>query len=123
MPSRYPAASISPGPPGAQRPFTPLDLPHVHLLVIRVRLQRVAGTVVHGGHAELAEPGDVGPAVLRQRLAAHRGEERLGGRPVKTGTCTARRVGQLDLVAGEQLAQVVLGVLDALARREAVVDS
>ena len=86
-----------------------------------MRHHRAARAVVDGGDAHLGEPGDVGPAQLGSRLAADRVHERGRDGPVETGPRRGCAVGDLDLVAVEEVAQERGRLLDAAVGGESVV--
>ena len=94
----------------------------VAVLLALVRDARVARTVVDRRHTERREPGHVGPAELRQRLAAdHRHELRRSG-VRQAGQGAGGGVGDLDLEARQHPAYDLGCLVLALVRREPVVD-
>src|SRR5205823_1215385 len=64
---------------GAEHPFALRDAGNVDVLLTGVCDVRITGAEVDRGDAEVREPRDVGPAELRDRLAADGGDE-VGGR-------------------------------------------
>ena len=70
--------------------------------VVGVGEVRVARSEVDGGHAQRAEPRDIGPPVLRLRAAAgdrrHGGDEVLSHRVVETRPGAGSSIGEHDVV-------------------------
>ena len=92
-----PRQSYGGGQPAVQGGRAVADLADLDVLVRRVRQLRVAGPVVQRRDAQRGEPRHVGPAELRGRLGADRGEELAGRRRRQPGQRAGRRVGQLDV--------------------------
>src|SRR6478735_1465942 len=108
--------------PLPEDPLAALDVLCRDVLVLLVGEHRVTGAEVHRRDPEPGELGDVGPAELRGRLAAHRLDERLGRRAVEPGHRTGGHVGDGDVVAVEEVAHEGLGVGLAPVGGEAEVD-
>ena len=80
-----------------------------------------ARAVVDGGDPELREPGDIGPAELGPRRAAHRRGEGHGRPLVQPRPGTRSEVDDRDVPAVEDVTHVLFGGGHIPVRREAVV--
>src|SRR6218665_2929404 len=92
------------------------------MLVVSVRLERVTRPKVYRGNPPFAEPGHIGPTVLREHLNTNGGDKLLYERRVKARAGAGRGLHERHLAFGGQVANELGCLGDRATRREPVID-
>src|SRR6218665_2230883 len=91
------------------------------MLVVSVRLERVTRPKVYRGNPPFAEPGHIGPTVLREHLNTNGGDKLLYERRVKARAGAGRGIPDRHLAFREQVANELGGLPDPPTRRDPVI--